>query len=155
MGKYREVSEENYAIFKKVLNSTSLPQWIEFEIFAYDKLREIYKIEKLNDIVESLTKINIVVVINEDIFDKLSDSYKTMLFDECLAGISVNESDTIQKKKPDISTFSSILSKYGDGNVITLKESIISLFSEKQRLENDEKQAKKEEREKKKFSKKK
>jgi hypothetical protein len=144
--KYRKPSDELSALFTDVLSKTSIPQWVEFEILCNDKLNEVYKISKLNDAIEAITKLNFLVIINEEIFERLTREQQIIVIDECLTGVSISESDNISLKKPNITTFDGILSKYGDSEVIVLKETLTSLFGEKRQSEEKMKQAKKESR---------
>lgn len=146
MSKYRKPSEELVTLFNEVLNKTSIPQWVEFEILCYEKLNELYKISKLNDAIEEITKLNFLVIINDEIFDSLDGQQQYIVLDECLSGISVNENDVISIKKPDITTYSGVLQKYGDNKVISLKESIASLFDQKREKEEQSKQSNKQNR---------
>ena len=63
--------------------------------------------------------------------------------DECLAGVSVSDSDAVSYNKPDFTTFRGVLEKYGHESIITIKESIKSLYDAKKQQEDEEKAAKK------------
>jgi hypothetical protein len=144
MANYLEVSEETKKVFGSVLDNTSIPKFVEFELLSNNKQKFLYKIMKLNDLVERLTDgINFVVVINEEIFDKLTPEQQKIALDECLAGISVNENDVISLEKPDFSTYAGVLQKYGHEDIIVLHESIKSLYDVKKQKEEEEKAAKK------------
>ena len=94
--------------------------------------------------------INFVVVVNEEIFDQLSDEQQRLIFHECLAGVGYDsEKDVITFDKPDFSTFTGLLEKFGHNDIIVLKESIKSLYDEKKQREEEEKAARKEKRKKK------
>jgi hypothetical protein len=145
MANYRELSHENEELFAEVENDTSIPQWVTFGLLANDKQKEIYKINKVNDIVEKLTDgINFVIIINEEIFDQLNLAQQKMIFYECLAGIVYDsEKDKIIFNKPDFITYTGLLNRYGHDDIITLKESIKSLYDQKKQQEKEEKEAKK------------
>jgi len=146
MANYRQLSDENIQLFEEVLNETSIPQWVLFGYLANDKQKEIYKINRASDVVEKLTDgINFVVIFNEEIFDQLSDEQQKLTIHECLAGIVYDsEKDAIVFNKPDFSTYTGLLNKYGHNDIISLKESIKSLFDIKKQKEEEEKAAKKE-----------
>lgn len=146
MSKYRKPSEDLVKLFEEVLSKTSIPQWVEFEILCYEKLNDLYKISKLNDAIEAITQLNFLIIINDEIFDGLDEQQQYIVLDECLTGVSVNENDVVSLKKPDITTYSGVLQKYGDNKVISLKESIASLFDQKREKEEQSKQANKQNR---------
>ena len=144
MANYLEVSDETKKLFMDVVNNTSIPNFVEFELLCNNKQKQLYKIMKLNDLVETLTDgINFVIVINEEIFDQLTDEQQKIALDECLAGISVNDNDVISQEKPDFSTYTGVLQKYGHEDIIVLHESIKSLYDAKKQKEDEEKAAKK------------
>ena len=140
MANYQQVSDETKKVFTKVVNSKSIPQFVEFELLSNNKLKQIYRITKLNDLVETITNgINFVIVVNEEIFEQLTPEQQKITFDECLAGISVNDNDVISIEKPDFSTYSGVLMKYGHQDIIVLHESIKSLYDKRKRDEDEKK----------------
>lgn len=138
MAKYVAISEENEKLFYEVLDETTIPQWVEIKVLGCEKQKEIYKISKASDILEVLTEgINFVVVINEGIFDQLTDEQQKMVLIECLAGVSFDsEKDVISLAKHDFTTHSGVLQRFGHEEIITLKESIKSLYDAKKEEED-------------------
>lgn len=144
MAKYVDVTNETQKTFDEVLENTSIPHWIEFTLKSYSKLKEIYQIKKLNDLVEDLTEgLNFVIIINEDIFEQLDNNHQKIIFDEALAGVSISEQDAVSYQKPNFTTYRGVLEKYGHEEIITIKESIKSLFDAKKQQEEEEKAARK------------
>lgn len=131
-----KASDELVEFFDTVKETTSIPHWVEFEVMVDDAQKELYKVVKTNKIVESLTDgVNFVVVINEEIFDQLPEEYKEIALLESIAGISVSETDRISNEKPNFNTYRGMLERFGHEKIITLHESIKSLFDAKK---NDE-----------------
>lgn len=145
MANLRNVSNESKEIFDKILNETSIPEWVNFEVLANDKQKEVYVVKKANDIIEHLTDgINFIIILNEEIFEQLPDHQQEILLNECLAGITVDyDKDTVSLEKPNFTTYGSILRSYGHEDVISLKESIKSLYDAKKQQEDEEKAARK------------
>lgn len=134
--KYNFIEGDVEKLFYDVLNETSIPQWVEFKLISNDKLKEAYQIRKVSEIFEFITGgVNIVIVLNEVVFDELTDELKKILFHEILAGVVVSESDKITINKYDFTTYSGMLSKYGGDKILILKETIKSLFD---KINNDE-----------------
>jgi len=144
MANYTKTSDETNELFKEVLSKTTIPNWIDFELLNNSKLKQLYRISKLSDPVEVISGVNFLIIINEEIFDQLPMDQKIIALDECLTGVSVNENDKVSLETEDIKTHSGVLAKYGDDQVIRFKESVKSLFDEKQQREEEEKQQKKE-----------
>lgn len=148
MAKYTELSEENKKLFSEVLNETSIPQHVIIETLGYDKAKKVCDLKKASDIMETLTDgVNFVMIINEDIFDQLSDDHQRIAIHDEIAGVVYDsEKDKIIVNKPDICTHSGILAKYGSDEVLTIKESIKSLYDAKKQREDEEKAARSEKR---------
>ena len=92
MAKIEKASEDVVNLFEGVRNESTIPHWIMFELLSNDKQKELYKITKLNDVVEVLTDgVNFSVVFNEEILDGLPADLQQMAIEECLAGVSVSD----------------------------------------------------------------
>ena len=155
MAKFVEASEDVVKLFDEVRENTTIPQWVEFKVLCNNKQKnDPCKLVKSNDLVETLTEgLNFAVVVNEEIFNGLPDDMKKMAFDECLAGVSVSETDTLSLGKPNFNTHTGVLQKYGHDPIIVLHESIKSLYDTKKQKEEEEKVVKKEKKAKKGFKK--
>lgn len=145
MAKFEEASEDVVKLFDEVRDKTTIPQWVEFKVLCNNKQKkEPIKLVKSNELVETLSAgINFAVVINEEIFCELPVDMQETAIDECLAGVGVNENDVLTAEKPDFNTFTGVLQKYGDNEIIKLHESFKSLYDAKKQKEDEEKAAKK------------
>jgi hypothetical protein len=140
MAKIEKASEDVVNLFDGVREKTTIPQWLQFEVLCNNKQKELYKIVKLNDVVEVLTEgVNFAVVFNEEILDELPAEMQEIAIQECLAGVSVSESDAVSLNKPDFNTYTGLLISHGHDSIITLHESIKSLFDNKKQREDEEK----------------
>jgi len=147
MAKIEKASEDVVNLFHEVREKTTIPNWIQFEVLCSNKQKELYKIIKLNDIVEILTDgMNFAVVFNEEILYKLPADMQEIAITECLAGVSLSDSDAVSLIKPNFNTYRGILERYGHEPIITLHESIKSLFDAKKQQEDEEKAATKSKR---------
>lgn len=144
MSKFVNVSDDLKELFFEIRDTTTIPQWVEFEVLSNDKQKEIYKIIKMNDLVETLTEgVNFVVVFNEEIFEQLPEDFQKICITESLAGVCVNENDVISLEKPNFTTYRGILQKFGHETILSLHESIKSLYDVKKQKEDEEKAQKK------------
>ena len=101
-----------------------------------NKQKEIYKLIKNNDLTKYKTNVDVFMVINEKVFDQLSDVHKIIIADEALAGIHYDfEKDKLTIGKADFTTFSGLLQKYGADQCVELKELIKLIYSQKQESE--------------------
>jgi len=144
MAKFEQVSEETKKIFEDVIEKSNIPNWVEFELLCNNKQKKLYKILKLNDLIETITEgINFIIVIDEGIFEKLSIDQQKLVFVESIAGISISENDKLSLEKPNFTTHIGVLEKYGHEEIIMLNEVIKSLYDEKKQKEDEEKVQKK------------
>ena len=144
MAKIERASEDVVNLFGEVCEKTTIPHWVVFEVLCNNQQKELYKITKNNDVVEVLTEgVSFAVVFNEEILDALPADLQEMAIEECLAGVSVNDSDVVSLSKPNFNTHTGMLQKFGHDPIITLHESIKSLYDEKKQREDEEKANKK------------
>jgi hypothetical protein len=129
MAKYSEIIPENEAVFIEAINSTSLDGNVNIKILACNTLKEIGKVIKANDLVRHMTSEDIVIVINEVIFDKLEEQQKLIVADTLIAAVGYNgESGKVTIEKPDMCVFTGVIKKYTFPICERVHETIKSLF---------------------------
>jgi hypothetical protein len=142
MAKIEKASQDVANLFDEVRSKSAIPNWLMFEVLCNNKQKELYKIVKTSDIVEILTDgVNFAVVFNEEILDQLPADMQEIAIVECLAGVSVSDSDAVSLVKPNFNTHTGVLQKYGHESIIVLHESIKSLFDKKKQEEDEVKTA--------------
>lgn len=140
MVKFIEVSEKIENLFFEVRDKTFIPSWVEFKIIGNNKQKIICKIVKANELVQLLTEgLNFVIIVNENALLELPDNMIKIVFDEILAGVFVSDSDVISIEKPDFNTYTGLLTKYGDSEIIKLHESIKSIYDMIKQKEDESK----------------
>lgn len=149
MSKYTEVSQDVQELFNKVLESTSIPEWIQFKVLNNLTAKFPIKVFKANEITNYLTKVEIVVLVNEEFLDILDEEAKTILIEEELAKVLYDsEKDKIVILNPDYITFKSIQNKYSD-KLVRAKELVDSVIRQKEEDEKERKRQLKENKKKK------
>lgn len=144
MGKFSEVSDEFKSMFEEEVSLTTIPNWVRFTLAANNKMKDLYQTRKFDELIEMLTQYDIAVVINEDIFFLLEEEQQRIVIKEILHGIVIDvENDKISIEKPNFTTYSGLLAKIGSEKMISLKESVESLFRAKTEQEDQVKKAKK------------
>lgn len=125
------VLKETEDLFKKVLDQTSIPKSINFELIASNNMKDVGKVVKANEILKYMTEVDIIILLNENIFDRLEDEQKTMVLEELLAQVYWDaDSGKIKLIKPDVNTFSLLIKKYGIDFYLAVKESVVSILNE-------------------------
>ena len=131
MANYVEVLEETKKIFDERILAAGLDN-LDIKILANNDLKIIGKASKANDIIKYMNSIDVIVVINEDIFDQLEEHQKLMKAEELLCGVSVDsETGKLTIKSGDVNTYSGFLRQRGYEAFEVMEESIKTLFNVK------------------------
>lgn len=141
--KFEEASQDVVKLFDEVRDKTAIPQWVEFRVLCNNKQKkDVCKPVKQNDLQQMLSEgVNFAIIINEDIFSELPNDMKRIAIDECLAGVTISDTDAVGYEKPDFNTYTGVLQKYGDNPTIAMHESVKSLYDAKKQKEAEEKAA--------------
>lgn len=136
MAKFEQPFEDTKAIFDSLILNANLDRYVTIEVLVNNKQREIYKPIKTNDLTKYKTGIDVFLVINEKVFDQLSEVQKVIIGDEAISGIHYdNEKDRLVISKTDFTTYSGILKKYGAEQCIELKELINLIYAQEKNSE--------------------
>jgi hypothetical protein len=129
MAKYTEPFDETREVFEEVITTQMLDLNVNFKILADNRQKDIYKIRKADDLVKHMTNNDVVIVVNEAIYDKLDSAQQHMVAEEATAGIHYDlEKEKLIIKKGNVTTFSTLLRKYGYDKYEVLLESIKTLY---------------------------
>jgi len=130
MAKFEEVFEDTQALFSDLIAKADLEGMVNFKILADNKLKKVVgKVVKANDLVKHMTSEDVIVILNEKIFEQLTDEQKVMAAEDILACVSFDsEKDTVVINKPDVNTYSLLLRKHTYAKYEVLLESIKTLF---------------------------
>ena len=130
MAKYEEPFDDVQAIFDKIIENADLERFVTIKVLCDDKQKTIGKVMKANELVKHFGGVDIVVSINQKIFEQLEPELQKLQAEELLAGISWDmEKDKLVVSKGDITTYSGLLRKYGYERYEVLQESIKTLYS--------------------------
>jgi hypothetical protein len=114
MSKFYEVSEDGQQQFFKVFNKKSFPISVGFQFIGSEKQKQLIKISKLADQYGFLLNKELLVSINEDLLNVFDEESISILIEQEIDKVSIEtESGKIKMIKPDLSTFSSLITKYG------------------------------------------
>jgi hypothetical protein len=125
MSKFTEVSNETQKIFDQVIEAASIEHMMTIKILGSNRIKIIGKVCKATDIVKYMTDNDVIIVVNEHLFDMLDNIQQHMIADELVTAISYNNvtGDPIITK-PDVITFSGIINKYGAEPLLRVHEII-------------------------------
>lgn len=114
MSKFYEVSDDTEKVFFNVFNKKSFPVSVKFQFVGSESQKSLIKISKINDQFSFLLEKELLVSINEDLLNVFDDESITILVEQEIDKISIDtQSGKIKMIKPDLTTFSSLITKYG------------------------------------------
>lgn len=138
MAKYSEVGEFNVNIFADQVAEADLERVLNVKVLADDRQKKIFKVIKANPLVKHMTGEDVIVVINEKIFNGLEDNQKRLVADEAITYIGFDfEKDKIHISNPDINVHTGILRKYGNDIYIGLQEQIKLIYDQKKEVDKE------------------
>jgi hypothetical protein len=114
MSKFYEVSQDTQDTFYQVFNKKTFPLAVKFQFVGSETQKNLIKISKLPDQYSFLLEKELLVMVNEDLMSVFDDESITILIEQEIDKVSIDtQSGKIKMIKPDLTTFSSLISKYG------------------------------------------
>lgn len=114
MSKFYEISDDVVKKFNSILNTKAIPVQIDFAFVGSEKQKQLIKVSKLQDFLEFLLSKQLLVSINEDLYSAFDEESINILFEQEIDKITVDmKTGNIKLVKPDLSTFSGIINKWG------------------------------------------
>ena len=114
MSKFYKLSDDTIQIFRSVYQRKSFPFNIGFEFVGSENQKGLIKITQLADPISFSLEKELLVMMNEDLMSVFDEESIQILIEQELDKISINmDSGKIKLIKPDLTTFSSLINKYG------------------------------------------
>lgn len=112
--KFYKVSDDTKQSFYDIFNKKSFPANIKFEFLGNEKQKDLIKISKVPDQYAFLLEKELIVFINEDLMNVFDEESIIILMEQEIDKINYSmQTGKIKLVKHDLSTFSSIINKYG------------------------------------------
>lgn len=143
MAKFEEIDDTTKEIFDSATDKAGLSQIgnITITVISNDKLKKIFEVKKANELLKFRSNDDVIIILNENIFQKLSLEQQNIVAEQALAYISYDgDKDKIVVTPPDFIEHSGILSKYGYDKINLLKESITTFMQVEEQREEEDKQ---------------
>ena len=141
MAKFEEVFEDTLGLFNKHIENSSIPRAVRIKILSNESIKKGFgNVSKTQEFVKFMTDYDVIIQINEPIFDQLEDNQKEYVVKDLLAKVFYDsDKDKVSILPHDITTFSGVLSKYDINTYLSIKESIVTLLEQKQIQEDAKK----------------
>lgn len=128
---YTDVSTETEKIFNRFIDQADLERVVNIKFLGCPELKQIGKVVKANDLLKFMTDNDVIILINEIIFDKLEQDQKELVAQELIAYIGFDfEKGKLVITQPDVNTFSLILQKVGSEKYLKIQEIIRLSFEQ-------------------------
>ena len=130
MAKFDEPFEDTQALFDEKIKAIGLDQFINITVVVNNTAKELFKVNKANDLLKYRTGDDVLIVLNEKIFEQLTDAQKHIVVEDSLASIHFDtEKDRLIITKPDVIAYSGVLSKFTFETWNVVRESIKTLYA--------------------------
>lgn len=114
MSKFYSLSEDTIEDFNAVYDKKSFPVNLKFQFIGSNKQKKLIQISKLADDMMFILEKELKVTINEDLMNVFDEESRQILIEQELDKIVINlDSGAIKLVKPDLTTFSGLIKKYG------------------------------------------
>ena len=111
---FTDVSKETQKLFTNLIDEANLERVINIKLLSCNELKQIGKVVKANDLLKFMTDNDVIILINEVIFDQLEGDQKELVAQELIAYVSYDfEKGKLVITQPDVNTFSLVLKKVG------------------------------------------
>ena len=132
MAKYETPFEDTQLIFKRVIDGTGLARNVSIKILTNNKLKQIGKVTKTNPLVHYLCSEDIIIELNESVFEHLTDLQKIIVAESLVAYIQYDlDKDKLVIGKPDVIGHSGVISKFGQKVYLNLLEVIKEIYNQR------------------------
>ncbi len=130
MAKFDEPFEDTQALYDEKIKAIGLDQFINITVVVNNTAKDLFKVNKANDLLKYRTGDDILIVLNEKIFEQLTDAQKHIVVEDSLASIHYDtEKDRLVITKPDVIAYSGILSKFTFETWNVVRESIKTIYA--------------------------
>ncbi len=141
MAKFEEVFEDTLELFNKHIENSSIPRAVKIKILSNESIKKGFgNVSKTQEFVKFMTDYDIIIQVNEPIFDQLEDKQKEYVVKDLLARVFYDvDKDKVSILPHDITTFSGVLNSYDIETYLSIKESIVTLLEQKEIQEDAKK----------------
>jgi hypothetical protein len=141
---YTDISKETEQIFNKFIDQADLQRVVNVKFLGCPELKQIGKVVKANDLLKFMTDNDVIILINEVIFDKLEQEQKELVVQELIAYVGYDfEKGKVVITQPDVNTFSLLLQKVGSEKYLKIQEVIRLAFEQLKDKESENSEDKK------------
>jgi len=139
MAKYFDLSEDLEAYFTRAFSTAGLERVVNLRVIGCENQKTVYTPpKKVTGVYNFLTKEDVVITVNEQIFEMLEEQHRVIIAEEAIAHVGYDfEKDKLLIAKPDFYAFSGQITKYTYNVVKRCKDVLNALYSQKEDSEEE------------------
>jgi hypothetical protein len=139
MAKYFDLSEDLEAYFTRAFSTAGLERVVNLRVIGCENQKTVYTPpKKVTGVYNFLTKEDVVITVNEQIFEMLEEQHRVIIAEEAIAHVGYDfEKDKLLIAKPDFYAFSGQITKYTYSEVKRCKDVLNALYSQKEDSEEE------------------
>ena len=113
--KFEAISEDTQKFFDSILTKISSPYQMKYHLVNANRQKQIVKLTKIPEVYGFITGYDAVLTINENLFEMIdNEELQEILVRQEIDKLTVDiESGKIRTIKPDMTTFSGIIKRFG------------------------------------------
>lgn len=128
MAKWTEPSDETHKIIIDFLAKTDVGSLIDTKIIVNDEQKTLFSVKKESAASKFAYGYDMQIIVNESIFDGLTDTQQVLALEEALAGVHYDLQNDKLVVSPRDKVYKSFIDKRGWEEFEVLMESIKSLY---------------------------
>lgn len=139
MPEYMEPFPSTTKVFDEAIAEIGLDTYINIVIVSDNKAKKIFVVKKATPIHKHRTDDDVIIVLNEFVFDKLSEAQRLIVIDDALSYIDFSD-DKLSISSPDVIVNRLVVNKVGVDKYFDLQDTIKLIYSqEKDKKAQDDK----------------
>jgi len=128
--KYFYMHEDLEDKFLLAISKADLENVVNIKILGCLNQKDITNVTKSNPLLNHLTSADIIITVNEAVFELLDSLYQDIVVDEAIARIHYDfEKDVVKLVKPDFETFSLVMQKYTCDVMLKERETVRAIYT--------------------------
>ena len=127
--KFIDPYDDTLALFTEGLRGAGLINNVNLLLLVDNKSKKIFKVKKADDVLKHRTNDDVIIFLNENVFERLPDDIKGLVVIEALAYISCDlDTGKVEITKPDFEAHTGVLNQHTYPIINVARESIKSIY---------------------------
>lgn len=127
--KFIDPYDDTLALFTEGLRNIGLVNSVNLLLLVDNKSKKIFKVKKADDVLRHRTNDDVIIFLNENVFERLPGDIKALVVIEALAYISCDlDSGKVEITKPDFEAHTGVLNQHTYPRINVARESIKSVY---------------------------